>query len=198
MKKIFFISIIVGIGIYFFLERDSNNTSVQRTNDKIIEKDSQSISKKIKTEAEKIDSSNPDLAKATSEEDFDKISEYLEDVQINWINGIENLFMSDAQNGEVNLAIYKDMKSGYEAEREKRYQEFHRKMREEHGSEYSYSPSVDEEMFNEKLVKAYELSLSEKIGEKMMINYMSLKDQFNQDLESKSKSRDDFYTNIEF
>ena len=197
MKKIILFLTISIVGLIIFLNQDQLvftdeiNQSYENIPKQAGKENRQVESKKSQIKQDKID-------KATSEEDFEEINEYLEEVETNWINGIENLFMSDAQNGENYLEVYKDMKNGYEEEREKRYQVFHKKMRDKHGSNYSYSPSVDEEMFNEKLVKLYEKSLSEKIGKEMMINYMSLKDKFNKDLESSKKSKDDFFTNIEF
>jgi hypothetical protein len=202
MKKIIIlIFIFIGLGLFFFLKSDIDTTTIQvNSSDKL--NDSINIKNQTKTKTMKIKdltkSIESNQSQATSEEEFEKMSEYLEEVESNWTNSIENLFMSDPENGETFISIYKDMKNGYEMEREKRYQEFHKKMRDEHGSNYSYSPSVDEEMYNEKLVKAYEKTLSEKIGREMMINYMTLKDKFNKDLESNKKSKNDFFTNIEF
>lgn len=120
------------------------------------------------------------------EEDVD-FSKYIDRVEEDWNKSVEDLFLEEAESAKRNISEYKKLKNGYEAEREKRYEEFHRIMEEKHGPSYSYSPSVDEEMFNEKLVKAYEKSLSKIIGTDKMRKYVKMKDDFNRKLEEESK-----------
>jgi len=132
--------------------------------------------------------------------DNEEFAKYIDQVEGDWNKSIEDLFLEDPETAKKYLREYKKLKTGYEVERERRYEEFHLMMEEKHGADYSYSPSVDEEMFNEKLVKAYEKSLSEIIGDQKMKKYMSVKDNFNRKLEDSSKSskNNDSFLLIEF
>lgn len=200
MKKYIYWAIsflcLVGI-IYYLLSVDIKTemeASSEVSNTSFEAKKSQTNHSQTKDsiQSKKISNSKIDV------EELEKINEYLDRVEIDWYNEIENLFLSDAKSGESFIQEYRELKRGYEEERERRYEEFHARMRKEHGPNYSYSPSIDEEMFNEKLVKAYELELSKIIGEKLMIEYMSLKDSFNEKQKKSKKTEDDFFTSIEF
>ncbi|WP_127717124.1 hypothetical protein [Halobacteriovorax sp. HLS] len=183
---------------YYLLSFDINSEIEESSLQDAPSKESKTIAyesnKKVKLNIHTDNKNNTEV----DVEELEKINEYLDQVEKDWYNEVENLFLSDAKSGESFLQEYRDLKRGYEQERERRYEDFHAKMRKEHGPNYSYSPSVDEEMFNEKLVKSYELQLSKVIGEKLMIEYMSLKDSFNEKQKSSKKSQDDFFTSIEF
>ncbi|OUR96876.1 hypothetical protein A9Q84_11100 [Halobacteriovorax marinus] len=123
--------------------------------------------------------------------DAKSFEKYIDAVEEDWNKNIDDLFLEEAETAQHFIAEYKKLKNGYEAERERRYEKFHRMMEEKHGPNYSYSPSVDEEMYNEKLVKAYELSLSKIIGVEKMRKYMQVKDNFNRKLEDTAKNSKD-------
>ncbi|ATH07383.1 hypothetical protein BIY24_05350 [Halobacteriovorax marinus] len=153
-----------------------------------------------KTEPPKVEKkveSEEVTTKVVEEFDSAEFDKYLDEVEEGWNKSIEALFLDNSTHANRNLIEYRKLKNGYEQERERRYEEFHKMMEAKHGENYSYSPSADEEMFNEKLVKIYEGQLAKIIGDKKMIEYLRVKDEFNQKLESRALD-DNSYIQIEF
>ncbi|WP_417334761.1 hypothetical protein [Halobacteriovorax marinus] len=147
------------------------------------------VEKKVESEEVK--------TKVVEEFDSAEFDKYLDEVEEGWNKSIEALFLDNSTHANRNFIEYRKLKNGYEQERERRYEEFHKMMEAKHGENYSYSPSADEEMFNEKLVKIYEGQLAKIIGDKKMIEYLRVKDEFNQKLESRALD-DNSYIQIEF
>ena len=194
MKKIsILVIIIVVIGISFFYL--SKNKIEPVYDGVVIEDVNTSVNVVIDKDISPTDESDESIV---SKDELKDMSEYLDKIETDWNGEIENFFMSDPENGETLVQLYRELKRGFEQERERRYAIFHQQMKQKHGENYSYPPSSDEEMFNEKLVKEYEKVLSEKIGKEKMINYMTLKDTFNNKLEKNSSGDDEFFTLIEF
>lgn len=193
MKKYLLIILFIGIAItafYLF----SNETEVVLTESKIV--DSTPPVKKVNDQKKKVENESFN-AKAEEEFDTAQFDEYLEKVEEDWNKQMEDLFLGQDSQSDKNFKEYIKLKDGYEKERERRYEAFHEMMEAKYGPNYSYSPSAEEEMFNEKLVKTYELRLSEIIGKKKMIEYMKVKDGFNQKLEEEASSSES-YLLIEF
>lgn len=160
---------------------------------------------KIKTPIQKKDKkivqtkTQPSEGEVLTDEEFNsaQFDQYLSEVEDNWNKSIEDLFLDNTESGQRNIREYLKLKRGYEQERERRYEEFHEMMEKKHGPNYSYSPSAEEEMFNEKLVRIYEKNLSKIVGKRKMIEYLEVKDKFNQKLETESKDSNS-YIQIEF
>jgi hypothetical protein len=200
MKKvlIFIILVLTGLVVFYFQNDKSLDLEVVQENKSEVIKTTNKVASATTKVPSKPNGQDKDIDELISDEELNEMNEYLEKIDSEWNNEIENLFMSDSKNGKVHVELYRELKRGYEDERERRYEAFHEEMRKKHGENYSYPPSSDEEMFNEKLVKAYEKVLSEKIGKEKMIEYMSLKDRFNAKLESELSDKTDFFTQIEF
>jgi hypothetical protein len=198
MKKFFLLSsvilILISAYVYFSSSLEVEGDVVK------IQPIPKSIDKQLRV-VKKIEANEEKSAKPKDQlVDNVEFAKYIDRVESDWNKSIEDLFLEDPETGNKYIGEYKKLKNGYEVEREKRYEVFHRIMEEKHGANYSYSPTVDEEMFNEKLVKAYEKSLFEIIGEEKMRKYISVKDNFNRKLEDSSKNskQGDSFLLIEF
>ncbi|WP_372651652.1 hypothetical protein [Halobacteriovorax sp.] len=193
MKKfsITILAVALVLSVIYFLSKE---TEVVVTESNIVQDTSVPKKKseiKINTEDESFD------AKAEEEFETAQFDQYLEKVEDEWNKNMENLFLVKSSNSDKFLREYNKLKNGYEKERERRYEAFHEMMEAKYGPNYSYSPSADEEMFNEKLVKVYEENLSKIIGKEKMIEYMKVKDSFNRKLEEEAGSSES-YLLIEF
>ncbi|GEM_PF-5646483 len=193
MKKYLIISLFIAVTLsaIYLLSRESEvviteSSSVQNKLPSKKVKDA-----KINVEDESFD------AKAEEEFETAQFDAYLEKVEEDWNKSMEELFLDNNAQAKQHLKEYYKLKNGYEKERERRYEAFHEMMEAKYGPNYSYSPSADEEMFNEKLVKIYEENLSKIIGKKKMIEYMKVKDNFNRKLEEDADSSES-YLLIEF
>lgn len=158
-------------------------------------KSSFSVSKDVEGTIAPTDAGLP--VKEDEEFDSAQFDKYLEKVEEGWKLKMESVFLEGSAGSSQKLREYLKLKKGYEQEREKRYEAFHKMMEEKHGSNYSYSPSEDEEMFNEKLVKIYESNLAKIVGKGKMVEYLKAKDSFNQKLEDESTDNTS-YILIEF
>ncbi|PIK15188.1 hypothetical protein [Halobacteriovorax sp. JY17] len=192
-KKILIISLLLSVSAVVIYLLQGKDVSMEVDREK-----SPSISSPITTDKQVIQNSKEENSPRVEEEfDSAQFDKYLEKVEDDWYKSMEEVFLDKNSKDDRNLKEYLKLKKGYEQEREKRYEAFHKMMEEKYGPNYSYSPSEDEEMFNEKLVKIYETNLSKIIGKKKMVEYLKVKDSFNQNLEKEAQGSNS-YILIEF
>lgn len=117
-----------------------------------------------------------------SDEELEELDRYFEQVEKDWDQNMESLFLKELALPAEEYKEYKKLREAYEMDRLEAYHEFHEYMLEKYGEKYTYSPSEDMEKFENKVREQYLEVLRKRIGDDAFKKYIDAMDQFNEKL----------------
>jgi hypothetical protein len=114
-----------------------------------------------------------------SEDEISEFEDYFEEVEKNWITKIENLFVSEFSFNDEKMEIYMDLRDNYEEEKMIAFQEFNELMVSKYGENYTYTPTKDMEVFENKLEDVYKEKMRSFVGDENFIRYQEVLEEYN-------------------
>ena len=163
----------------------SQSTNLNKTNEELTaEEKSEEASKRPMVLSVAENENFTEKSIGLSEQELDSLEEYFDKIETEWEEEIKNLFVAEL-NLDANLVKeYFSMREDLEVEKDKAFQHFHEQMRKKHGENYAYSPTADQESYEDKILEGYYTVLKEKMGEEKYIEYIKVKERFNDRLRS--------------
>ncbi len=186
-KSIVFFSLFIFVAIIYkygnFGASQKNKADLQRSGPEQVSKGPHSNKEKLKKDT----GLKNDLARSImkldprelSEEEIAEFEEYYEEVENNWFSQIEALFVGEFSLKEEVIESYMDLRESYEEEKMISFQEFHDFMASKHGDQYTYNPTDDMEVFENKVADEYYEKMRALLGDDQYRRYLEVKDQFN-------------------
>ncbi|MCP4914819.1 MAG: hypothetical protein GY909_17000 [Oligoflexia bacterium] len=207
MKKVIPIIIILGVSIFFFLNREGvkyetseevqestksdsapKNANVSSESVKAKSRNIQKDQKQIPiTEREIVEGEGSVGEKTLSEEEMEELDEYFDQIEEEWESKVKDLFINQMGMTQEDVDDYYKMKEGYEEDKVEIYQEFHEEMVAKHGDSYQFKPSEEMTSFEKKLREDYQNALRKRIGEENYKLYLETIDSFNERVRREQK-----------
>lgn len=207
MKKVIPILVILGVSIFFFLNREGmdfeatsdttpaksakkaqgeiNTATTEMTKSKTpVKKDESNIPI---TEREIVEAEGSIGEKTLTEEEMEELDEYFDQVEEEWESKVKDLFINQMGMTQEDVDDYYKMKEGYEEDKVEIYQEFHEEMVAKHGDSYQFKPSEEMSSFEKKLREDYQNAFRKRIGEENYKLYLETIDSFNERVRREQK-----------
>lgn len=201
-----FIFVVGFVAVYFYMSKEgiyepigsnkliisrSHNTDLNKVNEELTPQDQlDEASKRPMVLSVADDDDFSDKAVALSEDELDSLEEYFDKIELEWEEEIKNLFVAELNLDAALVKEYFSMREGLELEKDKSFRRFHEEMKKKHGENYAYSPTVDQESYEDKILEGYYKILKEKIGEEKYVEYIKVKERFNDRLRSEQNPTD--------
>lgn len=189
-----------GLFNYFYFFKDGkfsksseNTTEVSSSSLKIKDNDglpqsgkSLTTEEMSTTEKEKLlaESEKINTAETLDEKESEKEFQEFDRLENAWIKEVQKVFPKPKM-----FDVYLVFREDCEREKMEVYEEFHKLMEKKYGKNYSYSLSEDqtkrEQLINDKYLK----KLKDMLGEKDFMNYLKVRDQFNEEIARNTKGK---------
>lgn len=117
--------------------------------------------------------------KEISGEQWKQIEQIFENTEEEWAQAIKGLLVEELSLGEEDHQEYLNIRDQYELEKMRAFRDYHENMVKEHGDEYAYNPSTENEIIGADIHKKYQGRLRELLGEENFARYMEIRDNFN-------------------
>ncbi|MBT7608279.1 MAG: hypothetical protein HN576_00890 [Bacteriovoracaceae bacterium] len=117
-----------------------------------------------------------------SESEIAEFEDYFEEVEKNWITRIESLFVSEFTFEDEKMEEYMDIRDRYEEEKMIAFQEFNEFMVSKYGENYTFTPTKDMEVFENKLESVYKEKMRAFVGDENYIRYREVLEEYNERL----------------
>lgn len=114
-----------------------------------------------------------------TEKEMDKMDEVFESYEKGWDNEMKSLLLNQMGMTQEDYGDYLKMRSGYEEDRLEAFESFHKRMAQEKGPHYSYSPTQEMMEFENKLKKEYLDLFRKRYGEEAYARYQDALDRYN-------------------
>ncbi len=196
-KKILFLTLlftlILGILLYYKDKGQVLNLSEYETglSSTTVNKegDLPRVSKSLTVDQEKIkeikrESYQEQNLEAVDGQDNKKDFEAFDQFESRWIEKVKVVFPKPKM-----FDVYLVFREDNEKEKMEAYEEFHRLMEKKFGANYTYSLSEDQTKMEQKINDKYLKKLKEMMGEKSFIEYLKIRDQFNEDIMRETKGQ---------
>ncbi|MCF8059057.1 MAG: hypothetical protein K9K67_07160 [Bacteriovoracaceae bacterium] len=121
-----------------------------------------------------------------SEEEMDKMDQLFESYEEGWDKKMREVMINELGLSEEDYGDYLKMRDGYEEDRLEAFEEFHKKMAQEKGPHYSYSPTQEMMDFDGKLRKEYLDLYRKRFGESAFVKYYNALDSYNTEIREKA------------
>ena len=119
-----------------------------------------------------------------TEEEMEELEEYFEKIEEDWGETLEQLFKQELQLTKETIEQYDDLREGFEEEKLAAFQEYHEQMVAKHGDNYAYRPSLDEKIFEKKVLDEYYDRLRKILGDDAYSRYSEVRERFNERIKS--------------
>lgn len=130
----------------------------------------------------KVEDVEPEVNKEFSEEELDKISNFIEGIETGWRDRITNLFLDELGLPEETLQSYFDIRDRYEQEKLTAYEDFHEDMLSKYGDEYSFNPTEDEDLYDGEILDRYFNQIRDLLGADNFKPYLYALDEYNESI----------------
>jgi uncharacterized short protein YbdD (DUF466 family) len=181
MKKplsIFGVVLLLGIILFFYQQNRKDNlekpyTDLEGNNSPVVV---------FKNEKSALPSSvMPELNQKIIKTEDKNFAEYDQNEK-EWLTRIENIL------GENDYQYYVGLRNKNEEEKMKAYKEFHDYLRQKNGDNFSYNISEDQSIREKEINTKYTREFLKHIGEEKFKSYLKVRDEFNAELQRKSKN----------
>lgn len=158
---------------------------------KVVEIDSDKASVAVDTMTPgslKINQNSPNPDDLPEEAENVKVNN-TEDDQFKEFDKMEEQWLAAAKEviGAAHYATYLEMKDRNDKEKMQAYKEYHDYLRQKYGDNFSYNISEDQSIKEKQINQRYLKELLELIGPEKFKKYISIKDQFNEDMRRKNR-----------